>query len=453
MKQAEAEEILKMGHNVLLTGPAGCGKTFLLNRYIKYLKDHGIDVGVTASTGLAASHLNGRTIHSWSGINVAKSITDLNMKKLLKNNRLRSRVRAAKVLVIDEVSMLSATQLDLINYVCQAFKQDIRPFGNLQIVLCGDFFQLPPIGRGDSADSRFVTESIVWPQMDLKICYLEEQHRQQDGEFLEILENIRAARSSPKIFETLQRRLNEPLKTKIRPTKLYTHKADVGAENDVELNKLPGQSETYLMNSNGPSRLVKSLKESYCLAAETLVLKKGAVVMFVKNNFERGYINGNLGKVVDFDFATRLPIVETFNGQRILAEPESWGVEEGDKIIASVCQVPLRLAWAITVHKSQGMTLDCAEIDLSKSFAFGMGYVAMSRVRSFAAMKLIGLNKLALQVDKKVVAFDKTLRKKSAQDLKMVLKKAKTEIEKLKAGFIKENKEGFVEDNLFGDFV
>ncbi len=417
MKQKDVIEILKLGHNVFLTGSAGSGKTYMLNKYIKYLKDNKIEVSVTASTGLAATHLNGRTIHSWSGIGIKDQLTNSQIKALKDNDALSSRVILSRVLIIDEISMLNSSRLDLIDNVCKVLRQDLRPFGGMQVVLCGDFFQLPPVARGKE-DKRFVTESNIWSTMDIKICYLEEQHRQSDKHFLEVLDSIRGNTVDHKISNMLQQRHNKSIKSKIKPTKLHTHNIDVDVYNNFELNKLKGEESVFMMHSEGVPHLVKSLRDSYCLAPETLKLKIDAVVMFVRNNYAKGYVNGTLGKVVGFDEDSGYPIIETTRRKQIIACPEKWIIEESGETVAAVTQIPLRLAWAITVHKSQGMSLDCAEIDLSKTFEYGMGYVALSRVRSLSGIKLVGINDLALKVNNEVVEFDKGLIKRSHNDFK-----------------------------------
>jgi hypothetical protein len=170
------------------------------------------------------------------------------------------------------------------------------------------------------------------------------------------------------------------------------------------------------MQTHGIPTLVDKLK-SGCLAPENLELKMGAVVMFVKNNFKENYVNGTLGKVVGFDEDSGFPIIETFKGDIIEAKRERWEVEDSGGVIAAISQIPLRLAWAITVHKSQGMSLDCAEIDLSRTFEYGMGYVALSRVRSLSGLKLLGINDMALEVNSKMIEFDEEFRARSANDL------------------------------------
>ena len=188
------------------------------------------------------------------------------------------------------------------------------------------------------------------------------------------------------------------------------------------------------MRSSGARHLVAALK-SNCLAPENLVLKNGAAVMFVKNNFEKGYVNGTLGEVADFN-DDGLPIVRTNSGRKITAEPASWSIEENGRALARVSQLPLRLAWAITVHKSQGMSLDAAQVDLSKSFEYGMGYVALSRVRTLAGLKLAGMNEVALKVNPEILELDKKLAEASQKICQELAEIAAPEKEKIKRRFL-----------------
>lgn len=409
MTQKEAMEILKMGDNVFLTGAPGSGKTFLLKEYIRFLRRHHIEVGITASTGIAATHLSGITIHSWSGIGIKDKIDQKEINRLLKKEQLKKRLQNTKVLIIDEVSMLHAHRLDLVNQVVQKFKSNhFQPFGGMQVVLCGDFFQLPPVSKSGEPPPYFVNYSNVWKAMDLKVCYLTEQWRQTDKEYLQVLNDIRKNSVNYQTIDLLKKRYQASININIKPTKLYTHNVDVETENKEELNKLKTKPYYFFMESVGPRVLVDSLKQG-CLAPEKLVLKINAPVLFLKNNFKKGYVNGTLGRVVKFNKYNGLPIVETVNGRRITVKPEDWMFEEEGRVRAKITQLPLRLAWAITVHKSQGMTLDAAEMDLSRCFELGMGYVALSRVRSLLSMRLLGLNDLALRVDKKVLEFDREL--------------------------------------------
>jgi len=418
MTQDEALDILKMGHNVYLTGPAGSGKTFLLNKYISYLKKNNKKIGITASTGIAATHMGGITIHSWSGMGIKNNMSESDLKKILKKSYLRKRFGKTEVLIIDEISMINSHQFDLLNRICQVFKKSVKPFGGMQIICSGDFFQLPPIGREEEA--KFVTESKAWNDMNIKICYLEEQHRQEQGRLFSLLTFIR----NKKIPEARKLLVDNSHKGEISfavSPKLYTHNIDVDHINSLELDKIEGEETIYYMEHSGNKNIVESLKKG-CLAPEELTLKIGAKVMFIKNNFDSGYVNGTLGKVVGFSY-DNYPMVEIIDGNNIKVKPATWIIEEDDIVKARISQLPLRLAWAVTVHKSQGMNLDSAEIDLSKCFVEGMGYVALSRLRSFAGLKLLGINDLAFMVNQKVLELDEKLKEMSekvAENLKKI---------------------------------
>jgi len=420
MLQKEALDILKMGHNVYLTGAAGSGKTYVLNEFIKYLKKNNIVVGVTASTGIAATHMNGMTIHSWAGMGITE-IGPQDIQRLLMKSSLKKRMTDTKVLIIDEVSMLDGHILDTVDEITRAFKDDSKPFGGLQVVLSGDLFQLPPVTK--SGEPFFVFNSDAWKNMNLKICYLGEQHRQDDSNLLDILGAIRSNTVEDSHFEELEARINAPQKDDQNITKLYTHNSDVDTINTTELNKLDTDTKVYKMTSSGNKKAIESLIKR-CLAPEQLVLRVGAEVMFVANNPSKSFVNGTLGKVVAFD-DEGLPVIKTKN-RFITAEPHAWKTEDGPKIVAEITQLPLRLAWAITIHKSQGMSLDAAEIDLSRSFEPGMGYVALSRVRSIDGLYIKGINNMAMVVNPLVIDLDIKLKSKSDQ-AKKELKSIKQE--------------------------
>ncbi len=416
MTQKNALDILKLGKNVFLTGAAGSGKTYVLNKYIAYLKKNAIPVAVTASTGIAATHMNGKTIHSWAHIGIKDQLSSSDLNAIFARKEFRLSIAEAKVLIIDEVSMLHHFRLDMVNMVLQKMHGNKKPFGGIQVVLCGDLFQLPPVSRGTRAE--YITSAQVWNDMDIHICYLTEQYRQDDDKLLALLNEMRSGEVSEASIEYLLARKNIVPNSDIIPTKLYTHNADVDAINDQQLAKLHTKEKTYKMTSKGDRGVGTALKKS-CLAPEELKLKTGAVVMFVQNNYAKGYVNGTLGKVISFD-SDGMPVVQTLKGKIITAAMGSWRVEEGTDTIAEINQLPLRLAWAITVHKSQGMTLDAAQIDLSKSFVMGMGYVALSRVKTLDTINLIGLNNHALQVDPLVIEIDRYLVRDSTKHRKMI---------------------------------
>ncbi len=436
MTQADALNILKMGHNVFLTGSAGSGKTYVLNAYIQYLREHSIDVAVTASTGIAATHMGGMTIHAWSGIGIRDYLSDYDIDQMEEKKYLWDRFEKVKVLVIDEISMLSGTFLDNLDRLCRSMKRkDDKPFGGIQIVLCGDLFQLPPISKGN-APADFVVHANAWRSMGLAMCYLTEQHRQEDDAFLNILNAIRANSLNQSHLDLLESRIKEYDDEDFQEiTKLFTHNADVDTINDRQLAGIEDDERIFTMTSKGKSNLIENLTKS-CLAPQTLRLKIGAQVMFVKNNFDKGYVNGTRGTVVDFDMEMDLPIVKTLDGETVTVDTETWAIEDEGKILASITQIPLRHAWAITVHKSQGMSLDAAVIDLTRSFAYGMGYVALSRVRTLKGVHLLGFSEQALQVDPVILSIDKQLQALSERGVDRLQEITKHELKLVHDDFI-----------------
>lgn len=407
MTQQEAIETMHSRANVFLTGAPGAGKTFTLNEYIEQAKAKDLKVAVTASTGMAASHINGITLHSWSGLGIAEELTPALLKKIVTNGRIRKRYKEADTLIIDEVSMLHGHRLDMVNQVAKEIRGNTRAFGGIQVVMVGDLFQLPPVTKGSTNAFDFVHKSQAWAELGPKICYITEQHRQAGEDLLLLLlEAMRAGVITPEHRRILEER---NIKAPADVTRLYTHNADVDTLNDRELAKLDGKLHHYAMSSGGDEYKVQTLERNV-LAPKLLSLKEGAEVMFVANNFQEGYVNGTRGTVTGF--RNNDPVVKLKTGDKIVVEEHDWKImgenEKGEEIVeAYVTQYPLRLAWAITVHKSQGMSLDAAEIDLAKAFQPGMGYVALSRVRSLDGLYLTGLNDQALRMHEEIYALDR----------------------------------------------
>ncbi len=431
MTQDEALHVLKTGRNVYLTGSAGSGKTYTLNNYVKYLRGQGIEPAVTASTGIAATHLGGVTIHSWSGIGIKDSLTDYDIDNLEEKSYLWKRFERTNVLIIDEVSMLHDYRLDLVDRVCKSFKRNHKPFGGMQVIFSGDFFQLPPVTKGVQTKNYFAYLSKAWQEADPAVCYLTEQFRQTEDRLSSILNDIRDNTVTVKTMELLSSRVVDVDLFGDDVTKLYTHNINVDSVNIVALSKIGGEEAEYKMESKGRDFIIDILKKS-CLAPERLVLKNGARVMFVKNNHEDGYVNGTLGIVEGFD-ELGFPLIKLKNGRKVEVRPVEWTIEEDGKVKALIRQLPLRLAWAITVHKSQGMSLDSALMDLTQSFERGMGYVALSRLRTLEGLNLLGFNEMALLVHPDVSEIDKKFKENSTKlqkEISLIKKDEKERIEK-----------------------
>ena len=460
MRQSSALDILKTGQNVFLTGSAGSGKTYTLNQYIDYLRARRVPVAVTASTGIAATHMSGTTIHSWSGIGIKDELSDRDLSNLSRKQFLADRLKDTAVLIIDEISMLHAKQLNLVSQVLKHVRKNDSAFGGIQIVVAGDFFQLPPIGsKGESNREKFAFMSEAWLDAKFHICYLSEQHRQVSEaangglDLDDILNQIRRQEVTFEAIAALEATVDQNVD--IKRTRLYTHNLNVNKINDKELAALTGDMMRFEATSIGDSKLVETLKKTVRTQDE-LILKIGAKVMFIKNNTELGVSNGTMGELIGFaavkiddgkdnsdalieddgdadttadDKKTgdnkktlkgkksaakkdvdqaknkkpatqKMPVVRLNSGREVIAEPEEWIIEdETGEVLASYEQVPLCLAWAITIHKSQGMTLEAAEIDLSRTFELGQGYVALSRLKSLAGLQLLGMNDMSLQLD------------------------------------------------------
>jgi ATP-dependent exoDNAse (exonuclease V) alpha subunit len=398
------------GESVFLTGPPGAGKTYVLNDFIRRATRAGKVVAVTASTGIAATHIGGTTIHSWSGLGIREHLTDWDRQWLRSNDRLRKRYNATDVLVIDEISMLHGARLDMVNQACKILRESDEPFGGLQVILVGDLFQLPPVTRG-SEILDFAHTSAAWQELNPRICYITEQHRQAGDDLLTLLEAMRTGEIEQALIDTLLERVGRRPAEGEAVTRLYAHNIDVDTINNRNLATIQSETHAFNMQTKGQAAKVEQLIKSV-LAPEVLELKRGAEVMFVANNFQAGFVNGSRGRVTGFDDG--LPMVSLVgNGKSIRVEPHSWKLVEDDKTKAEAVQLPLRLAWAITIHKSQGMSLDAAEIDLSKSFTPGMGYVALSRVRSLNGIYLSGINQMALQLHPDIFEFDRALQQAS----------------------------------------
>jgi len=444
MKQDKARIVLQNGHNVLLTGAAGSGKTFLLESFAQWALEKGKKVSVTATTGLAATNINGTTIHNWSGIGVRKQ-NDFQNETTIPNivshmlSRYRQAIKITDILIIDEISMLHSYQLDAIDKIVKGIRKNPETFGGIQVVLCGDFFQLPPPQSKDEKDENveFITKSTAFQKGDFKVCYLEEYFRHNKTDKLtELLNAIRANNFNNDYWDILNSRKNVKLHA-TTITKICTTNDVADQINDYHLAQLQGDSKLYQWQTEGSGDpMNKLLKECKNKVVPKLYLKCGATVMFNKNEPTGKYFNGSLGKVVSFDedgwpnvqLNDRNIDGEIIQGKLIkgLKFTDFWKEDENGQRLATIRQIPLKLAWAITVHKSQGMTIDAAEIDLSYIFDDGLGYVALSRVRSLNDLSITGINHRAVEVNPMALNLEQRLQDLSQQTIAITVEKKPT---------------------------
>lgn len=412
MEQSTALNILKSGENVFITGSAGTGKTHLLNQYIQYLKERRVIPAIVAPTGIAASHLKGQTIHSFFGLGIREVVDNSFIEILLSRRYLKKRLENFNVLIIDEISMVSPELFSAMDRVLQAFKNSPKPFGGVQVIASGDFFQLPPVSKVPK-EKKFAWQSPSWRDLDFRTSYLDVKFRQEDNVLIDILDDIRAGDISEETYRSLQSCHLKELNTNYKPTRLYTHNIDVDRINYSELEKIKSPAREYTHTSKGSKKHIDKIFNT-AMVMEEVTLKKDAIVIFIKNSPEQRYVNGTTGVVIGFDKSDGMPIVQTASGDKIFVGYDDWLIEdEYGENIATVSQIPLRLAWAITIHKSQGMTLDAVEIDLSRTFETGQGYVALSRIKSIDGLRLIGLNDMALRVDPLILKIDSRIKSAS----------------------------------------
>lgn len=406
MKQLTALQILNSGANVFLTGSAGAGKSYTTTQFIKAAQSKGLKVAVSASTGIAAVNVGGVTIHSLLGMGISDSTTPEMLKKL-SSGRKADKIRKIDVIIVDEISMLHRKQFEMADEILRFVRNSSKPFGGVQIVIVGDFFQLPPVGKpGEETRDKFVFMSPLFKDADFKVCYLTEQHRNGSGALNTILNEVRAQKVSQSSIDILKAQANKTLDC----INLYTHNGDVEKINVAAYNAIQQQEHEYIASKKGDEFALKSLIAN-SRTAEVLKLKVGTKVMFTANNPGLGYVNGTTGIVTKVE---KYHVVVVTPEKTISVEPFSWEQKVMDEVVARYVQIPLAYAWAVTVHKSQGMSLDQASMDLSRSFEYGQGYVGLSRLRSIEGLHLKGFNETSLELDPLAIKADKRFQDLSA---------------------------------------
>lgn len=409
MNQDTALKVMKSGANVFLTGKAGSGKSYTIRQFLEYHREKQTNIAITASSGIAATIIGGSTIHSYIGMGIKSRITSTDLLNIRMRRGMTAKLKALEVLIIDEISMLHKDQFSSIDFILRSLRKNSEPFGGVQLIVVGDFNQLSPVGPEDIND-RLCFMSSSWVSAAFKICYLTTTHRQENGALLDILNSIREGT----VTEAQKNRIRETIDNDLgeNPTQLYTHNMSVDYINERELNRLEGKARIYKAITSGSESNVKFLCDNV-LSPPILTLKVGAKVLFTKNDPEGNFVNGSLGVVTRIDGGLR---VQLSSGLAIDVARMLWEkVDDNGVSVATYHQIPLKLAWAITTHKSQGLSLESAEIDLSRSFEPGQGYVALSRVSSIDNLRVLGINDLAFTLYPITRKADKRFKELSAE--------------------------------------
>lgn len=440
--QAEVVARILNRENVFISGPAGSGKSFIIGLVKNILDDkfkHHFIVSMTASTGLAASNIGGKTIHSWSGLGIysgklkQRGAID---KEALGIYRKQTDLEYADVLVIDEISMLHAYYLDNLNVALKRIRKNDEPFGGIQVILMGDFMQLPPVTprsseKKDGINYGFAITSDAWKEGNFSICYLDKVHRASDPALKRMLQRISVGKPDEETMALIgqaEERDRDPEKVY---SVLFTTNKNVDAYNQEKLNENPNPSIYMQPSTMGSRKHITELMKQHAIP-ESLEMKKDAVVIVTANIPEERVYNGTVARFFSYDRVNDTVTLITNDGRfvqipKISREKEekvkkstatnSKDEKEMDEVSVNVVAViryfPIKLGYAITVHKSQGQTFDAVEVDLSKCFAPGLGYVALSRVRNASDLIINGFSPRALEVDPDSLKYSKYVKKQA----------------------------------------
>lgn len=428
--QTAAYNDILQGKSIFLTGPGGTGKSFLIKEVYNALPTQ---TALTAMTGCAALllHSKAKTLHSWSGIGLGTDAVPLLVGKIKKSRRATLRWLKTDTLVIDEVSMMTPDLFEKLEEIARTIRRNQRPFGGLQIIMVGDFYQLPPVSKGQDTD--FVFESPLWSKLGLITHDLTQIVRQKDEAFQTILNQARCGQLTKESLKILKRRMNLDYKSmEIQPSMLFTRRAEVDTINMNHLRKL-GDRKTYLattifnpltqtqgLTKDSPEviQAIQGLDKVAAYSVE-LTLAVGAQVMLLTNmNPGAGLVNGSRGVVIGFERPTKdedkefvivrpsdvlFPVVK-FKSCTQIIQHHDWEVPDMPGIKRQ--QLPLKLAYAITIHKAQGATLDCALIDVGgRTFEYGQAYTALSRLKDMESLFIHDIAVDAFRAHPKVVEF------------------------------------------------
>lgn len=402
------------GGNLFLTGAAGTGKSFISTHLINFLIGNFISVSKTATTGVAAFNIGGSTVHSALGLGFGDEDVETIIQNIIKFKKVKERIRAMEVLFIDEVSMLKGSLLYKIDGILKFFKKSNQPFGGIKVLMCGDFCQLPPVFKGDE-EKDYCFKSKTWEGSNIQTVNLKEVVRQKDSVFVKLLNDIRFGITDD--LSLLEARIGATFPDGIDPVRIFCKNVDVSLFNQDKLQKISGLSKFYKSHDQGEKHHIDAFNKN-CPAPQTLELKVGAQVMLLVNlDTSAGLVNGSIGVVKGF---SPEGVIVQFKTEKVIVSENTWQIKEQDvglnekliyKVKATRVQIPLKVAYAITVHKSQAATLDHAIIDMSEAFESGQVYTALSRVRNLESLSIVDFPKSKIRVNKDCLDFYKNLNK------------------------------------------
>jgi len=396
--QQKAYDVLMRRQNLFLSGPGGCGKTFLIRHFYEKNKDK-MNIAVTSTTGTSAVLIGGTTINSYLGIMLGKGTVE-QLHELVKKRHKIMKWRKLDTLIIDEISMMDADLFDKLDKLAKIIRRNDKPFGGIQIFGSGDFCQLPCV-----KSDKFCFDAEEWNNVMTNTILLNENKRQMDDKFQQMLNEIRYGIITEETKMTLNNCIDKDVKNgEIEPTKLFSRNNEVAKTNEKEIGKLVGEERMYKMEIKQRTNETIDINK-YTMLEMNLKLVKGCQVILLRNmNITDGLVNGSRGIVIGFD---DFPIVKFMNGEIEKIGPYTSTIEMDERVVAEITQVPLKLGYAISIHKSQGMTIDCAELELKNVFESGQAYVALSRIKSIEGLSIKSINYRNIYTNGKVIDFYK----------------------------------------------
>lgn len=389
-EQHHAFVMAQKGKNLFISGPGGTGKSFLLEQIRDFFEHLDRYLVLTASTGVAAVNVGGRTIHSALKTGIKGSVKEIlpDLENTYKIRAMSQKFAPWDALVIDEVSMLSGDYLDMADLWLRRMKGSDAPFGGLQVLFVGDFLQLPPVEKDKTPRYRFAFQAPAWEKAKVATVELKKSFRQEDQQFVDMLNRIRRGETGEEILEFFNAAVGRELED---PTRLVPTNREADAINEQHFARWPGHEKLYRAELSSKGKYGAKYEQQLgreALAPVNLRLKEGVPVLLLKNGNDGAYVNGDRGRVTELrDSGITVELERT--GEQVDLRRQEWEkLDGGGRRVATMRQYPVRLAWAMTIHKSQGMTLDRVQVDLSKVFAAGQTYVALSRLRRLEGLSL-----------------------------------------------------------------